>query len=115
MRNPSTKFVYRDRLWQGADMAGLGVASFGHMNGVHLQNLDSRTRRTAATACRRAPSCRSRARPFAPPEEEKLIREFVLQLKLGAIRPSYFQGKYGVAVLDQLSRRHSRRSPPRDY
>ena len=29
-----TRFVYRDQLWQGADLAGLGVASFGHINGV---------------------------------------------------------------------------------
>ena len=36
-----TSFVYRDRLWQGADLVGLGVASFGHVNGVHLQNLDT--------------------------------------------------------------------------
>jgi oxygen-independent coproporphyrinogen-3 oxidase len=42
VRKPErTKFVYRDRLWQGADMVGLGVASFGHVNGVHLQNLDT--------------------------------------------------------------------------
>src|SRR5688572_896282 len=27
-----SRFVYRDRLWQGADLAGLGVASFGHIN-----------------------------------------------------------------------------------
>ena len=36
-----TRFLYRDRLWQGADMVGLGVASFGHINGVHLQNVDT--------------------------------------------------------------------------
>ena len=36
-----TRFIYTDRLWQGADMVGLGVASFGHMNGVHVQNLDT--------------------------------------------------------------------------
>ena len=41
VKNPSTKFIYRDRLWQGADMVGLGVASFGYVNGVHMQNLDS--------------------------------------------------------------------------
>jgi oxygen-independent coproporphyrinogen-3 oxidase len=35
------RFVYRDRLWQGADLAGLGVASFGHVNGVHVQNEDT--------------------------------------------------------------------------
>ena len=33
-----TRFLYRDRLWQGADLVGLGVASFGHVNGVHVQN-----------------------------------------------------------------------------
>ena len=37
----TTKFLYRDRLWQGADLVGLGVASFGHVSGVHMQNLDT--------------------------------------------------------------------------
>ena len=41
VKNPATKFIYRDRLWQGADMVGLGVASFGYVNGVHMQNLDT--------------------------------------------------------------------------
>ena len=49
--------------------------------------------------------------------EERLIREFVLQLKLGSIRPSYFEQKYGVDVLDTLSARSSdelgRRRPAR--
>ena len=41
MKDPErTRFVYTDRLWQGADMVGLGVASFGHVNGVHMQNLE---------------------------------------------------------------------------
>jgi len=35
-----TRFVYRDSLWHGADMFGTGVASFGHANGVHIQNVD---------------------------------------------------------------------------
>ena len=34
----NTKFVYRDRLWAGADMVALGVASFGHLGGIHYQN-----------------------------------------------------------------------------
>ncbi len=34
------RFVYRDSLWHGADMFGTGVASFGHVNGVHVQNVD---------------------------------------------------------------------------
>ena len=40
VKNPeTTKFVYRDRLWSGADMIALGVASFGHLGGIHYQNL----------------------------------------------------------------------------
>src|SRR5207248_1173536 len=33
-----TKFIYRDRLWTGADLVGLGVASFSHVGGTHYQN-----------------------------------------------------------------------------
>ena len=35
-----TRFIYRDALWHGADMFGTGVASFGHVHGVHIQNFD---------------------------------------------------------------------------
>src|SRR5207249_4611071 len=39
VKNPErTRFLYRDRLWQGADLLSVGVASFGHINGVHYQN-----------------------------------------------------------------------------
>jgi oxygen-independent coproporphyrinogen-3 oxidase len=46
-----TRFVYRDRLWEGADLVGLGVASFGHVSGVphaeprHLGDLWRRRRK----------------------------------------------------------------------
>src|SRR5690349_14034827 len=40
VKNPQrTHFVYRDSLWQGADLIGLGVASFSHIGGTHFQNL----------------------------------------------------------------------------
>jgi oxygen-independent coproporphyrinogen-3 oxidase len=91
-----TSFVYRDRLWQGADMAGLGVASFGHINGVHMQNLDTWERYNAAVLEGRIPLSRA----YRPSQEERMIRELVLQLKLGSIRPAYFQDKYDVDILD---------------
>ncbi len=57
VKNPArTRFIYRDRLWQGADMAGLGVASFGHINGVHMQNLDTWETYSAAARGRRHPA-----------------------------------------------------------
>jgi oxygen-independent coproporphyrinogen-3 oxidase len=93
-----TRFVYTDRLWQGADMAGLGVASFGHINGVHMQNLDSWESYSAAVERGEIPLSRA----YRPTEEERLIRELVLQLKLGSIRPPYFHDKYHVDIIERF-------------
>ena len=100
VKNPDrTKFVYRDQLWQGADLAALGVASFGHINGVHMQNLDQWGPYAAAIQRGEIPLSRA----FRPTDEERLIRELVLQLKLGSVRPTYFGDKYSVDVLDRFS------------
>ncbi len=99
VKDPSkAKFLYRDRLWQGADMVALGVASFGHMNGVHLQNLDKWETYSAAIERGELPL----ARAYRPTDDERLIREFVLQLKRGWIRPAYFSDRYHVDVLDRF-------------
>jgi len=99
VRNPEkTRFLYTDRLWQGADMIGLGVASFGHINRVHVQNRD--TWETYAAAVDQGEIPLSRA--YRPTDEERMIREFILQLKSGSVRPAYFQQKYGVNVLDRF-------------
>ena len=99
VKNPSkTKFVYRDRLWEGADLLGLGVASFGHINGVHVQNLDTWPRYQEAIERGEIPH----GRAYRPTNEERMIREFVLQLKRGSNRPSYFAEKYGVDVLSRF-------------
>ena len=93
-----TRFVYRDRLWQGADMAALGVASFGHLSGVHVQNLDTWEAYIAALDRDELPL----GRAYTPTDEERLVREFVLQLKRGSIAPADFQAKYGVDVLERF-------------
>jgi oxygen-independent coproporphyrinogen III oxidase len=93
-----TRFVYRDRLWEGADLAGLGVASFGHVNGVHMQNLDQWDTYRAALAQGEIPLSRA----YRPSDEERAIRELVLQMKRGSIRPGYFQDKYGLDVLGRF-------------
>jgi oxygen-independent coproporphyrinogen-3 oxidase len=99
VKDPSrTKFVYTDRLWQGADMIGLGVASFGHVNGVHVQNFDTWETYSAAVRRDEIPL----ARGYRPTDEERLIREFVLQMKLGSLRPAYFREKYHVDVLERF-------------
>jgi oxygen-independent coproporphyrinogen-3 oxidase len=96
VKDPSrTRFVYRDRLWEGADLVGLGVASFGHVNGVHMQNLDQWEPYGAALQRGQIPLNRA----YRPTHEERTIRELVLQLKRGWLRPAYFAEKYGVDVL----------------
>jgi oxygen-independent coproporphyrinogen-3 oxidase len=99
VKNPgTTKFVYRDRLWQGADLVGLGVASFGHVNGVHMQNMDTWEKYAAGIERDEIPL----GRAYRPTAEERLIREFVLQLKRGSLTPDYFSAKYGVDVLERF-------------
>jgi oxygen-independent coproporphyrinogen III oxidase len=99
VKDPSrARFVYRDRLWQGADLAGLGVASFGHVNGVHMQNHDAWE--TYVDPVRRGEVPLARA--YRPSDEERMIRELVLQLKRGSIQPQYFRDKYGVNVLERF-------------
>ena len=54
-------FSYRDNLWHGSDLLATGVASFGHVSGVHYQNQPEwpRLRRRARSAanCRCAAAC----------------------------------------------------------
>jgi oxygen-independent coproporphyrinogen-3 oxidase len=96
VRDPkAVRFVYRDRLWEGADLAGLGVASFGHINGVHMQNFDGWEAYSAAVLRDELPLNRA----YRPTADERLIRELILQLKRGWVRPSYFEEKYGTDVL----------------
>jgi oxygen-independent coproporphyrinogen-3 oxidase len=90
--------VYTDRLWQGADMVGLGVASFGHINGVHMQNHDTWESYSEAVSRGEIPLNRA----YRPTHEERMIRELVLQLKRGSIRPAYFADKYGVDILQRF-------------
>ena len=89
-----TKFVYREALWRGADMFGAGVASFGHVNGVHLQNLDTWEAYNGALAKGELPL----GRAFPTTERDRLVREVVLLLKTGRLDLGYFRDKYGVDV-----------------
>jgi len=100
-RNPETgearaRFVYRDSLWQGADMVSAGVASFGHLSGVHFQNVSSWGEYLGRLEEGKLPL----ARAFTTNATERLTREFILQLKLGIVDPGYFRNKFGVDPLD---------------
>jgi oxygen-independent coproporphyrinogen-3 oxidase len=100
VKNPErTRFIYRDSLWQGADLLGLGVASFSHVGGTHFQNLHDFEPYSASLRAGQLPLYRA----LTPTAEERLIREMVLQFKLGRISRSYFQRKFGVDVLSRFA------------
>ncbi len=93
-----TRFVYREALWRGADMFGTGVASFGHVNGVHVQNVDTWEAYIEKLNAGELPL--GRAFPTTP--RDRLIREVVLLLKTGHLDVGYFREKYGVDIREEF-------------
>jgi len=94
-----TKFLYRDSLWEGADLLAMGVASFGHLKGIHYQNQHDVGPYMMGVDEGKLPIYRA----YETDAEERLVREFVLQLKLGRTRISYYQEKYGVDVTERFA------------
>ena len=94
VKDPRTRFLYRDLLWTGADMIGLGVASFSHVNGTHYQNAHDWDPYVERVRQGSLPIHRA----LTPTDEERMIREFILQMKLGHVHRQYFQKKFGVDV-----------------
>jgi len=88
-------FVYRDSLWHGADLVGTGVASFGHFQGVHYQNVDTWEQYISKLDAGELPI--NRALPIT--DYQRLIREMILQLKTGGIDAGYFRAKFGQEIL----------------
>ncbi|MHB8520326.1 MAG: coproporphyrinogen-III oxidase family protein [Limisphaerales bacterium] len=89
------RFLYQDYLWRGGDMLGLGVASFGYFGGVHFQNeavLEDYKERV-----RQGSLPLQRAFRLSP--EDQLVREFILQLKLGAVDAAEFRQKFNVDII----------------
>jgi len=90
----NTNFSYRDNLWRGSDLLATGVASFGHISGVHYQNHPDWESYVGDLDAGKLPL----GRGLRPTTEQALIREVVLQLKRGYLDPNYFQEKYQVDV-----------------
>ena len=98
VKSDDARFLYRSSLWHGADMVAIGVSSFGHMSGIHVQNLPQWDDYLGAVEGGLLPV--GRAFPTTP--DERLTRELILQLKLGRIRPGYFNEKFGVDILERF-------------
>jgi oxygen-independent coproporphyrinogen III oxidase len=91
-------FVYRDSLWRGADLIGTGVASFGHFQGVHYQNVDTWEQYVAKLDAGELPL--NRALPID--DHQRLIREMILLLKTGKLDAAYFRTKFGVDIREEF-------------
>jgi oxygen-independent coproporphyrinogen-3 oxidase len=92
VRDPErTRFVYRDALWKGADLVGAGVASFSHIGGVHFQNVAEIGEYIDRVEREELPVSRA----MATTPEERMIRELILQMKLGRVNAPYFSEKFG--------------------
>jgi oxygen-independent coproporphyrinogen-3 oxidase len=93
VRDPArVKFIYREGLFCGADILSIGVASFGHLAGVHYQNDHEFQPYVDAVNAGRLPVYRA----LTPSADERYIREFMLQLKLGSVSAEKFTRKFGV-------------------
>jgi len=100
VKNPArTRFLYRDLLWTGADMVGLGVASFSHVGGTHFQNEHEFESYMAKLQEGKLPIYRA----LTTTPEERMIRELILQMKLGRVDRAYFQNKFGIDIQQRFS------------
>ncbi len=101
VRNPQkVNFSYRDNLWQGCDMLATGVASFGHISGVHYQNAPDWNGYVGPLLDdQRLPL----GRAFRVAPNQALIRELILLIKRGYLDAEYFREKFGVDIFDRFS------------
>jgi oxygen-independent coproporphyrinogen-3 oxidase len=95
-REHQSAFAYRDSLWHGADLLGTGVASFGHLAGVHDQNVASWGEYLDKLDRGELPL----GRAYRPTPRERLTRELILQMKLGRLELGYFRDKFQVDPLE---------------
>lgn len=100
VRDPQRhRFAYQDSLWRGGDMLGLGVAAFGYFGGVHFQNEVAINKYEAAVDRGEVPTKRA----YALSPRERLIRAFILQLKLGAVAAEPFRRECDVEITEVFS------------
>ncbi len=91
-------FSYRDNLWRGSDLLATGIASFGHINGVHYQNKPEWGDYTGDLLER---GTLPLGRALRPTRRQLLIREMILQLKRGFLETNYFQEKFGTDIIQE--------------
>ena len=100
VRDPDRhRFVYQDELYRGADLLGIGASAFSHLGGINHQNLATLESYLTAHSRGELPLWRA----YVLDDDERLVREFVLQLKLGGLPWEYFEKKFGVDVRERFA------------
>jgi len=92
-------FVYQDAQYHGADLVGIGASAFSHLSGVNQQNLASLAAYLDAGARDQPPFWRA----YELSARERLVRELILQLKLGGVERRYFRKKFKADVLESFA------------
>ena len=85
-------FVYRDALWHGADMLGLGVSAFSHVQGTHYQH----DKHIEAYQERLGRGELPVQRGYVMSPDERVVREMVLGLKTGWLSRRALEARHGV-------------------
>lgn len=98
-RGRHRRFTYQEEQYRGADLLGLGVSSFSYVAGVHYQNFSSHQAYLASLCDGRLPIDRA----YLLNAEERLVREFVLQLKLGRVEVGPFRDKFGIDIRERFA------------
>lgn len=92
------RFVYQDAQYHGADLLGIGLSSFSYLAGIHFQNKTDYAEYIASVGKGERPLLRAHRLDA----DERLVRGFVLQLKLGWVDSVYFAEKFGADVLERF-------------
>jgi len=91
-RQSDSHFVYTEEQYRGCDLVGIGLSSFSYVAGMHYQNTTCRRDFVGALNQGKLPITRG----YRLNREEQMVREFVLQLKLGHVSREYFDRKFRI-------------------
>ena len=99
IKNPDqVSFSYRDNLWKGSDLLATGIASFGHISGVHYQNLPEWDQYIESLLEKDELPL---GRALRPTKHQLLVREMILQLKRGYLEVDYFRKKFDTDIIEE--------------
>ena len=93
------RFIYQDAQYRGADLLGIGASAFSYLAGMHYQNQAGIEEYCQRIGRNELPLLRA----YPLDAEERMLREFVLQLKLGSVDARYFRDKFGTDPIERFA------------